>query len=97
MLPIGWMYSLLALLPLVTFAVLHAPRRTAGLALVATGVALGTPPFGRWPTVWYPVVVGTVAAMYVCMRPQKSILWLAPQLDRLLPRKLQLTPRTEPA
>ncbi len=96
-LPIGWMYSLLALVPLIAFAVLQAPRRTAGLALVATGVALGTPPFGRWPTVWYPVVVGTVAAMYLCMRPKQSILWLPPQLDRLLPKRLQLTPRTEPA
>ena len=89
MLPIGWMYSLLTLLPLVTFAVLRSPRRTVGLAAAATAVAAASPPNGGWPTIAFPIVLGLVTAMYLLMNRPQPVLWLPPQVLRHVPRRLQ--------
>jgi hypothetical protein len=93
-LPIGWMYSLLTLLPLVAFAVLRSPRRTVGLAAAAIGLTCASPPYGKWPTITYPIVLGLVAAMYLLMDTRDSTLWFPPQLLHHLPRRLQLQART---
>jgi hypothetical protein len=93
-LPIGWMYSLLTLLPLVAFAVLRSPRRTVGLAAAATGLACASPPNGDWPTVTYPIVLALVTAMYLLMDVRQSTLWLPPQVLRHLPRRFQLPAAT---
>jgi Glycosyltransferase family 87 len=95
MLPIAWMYSLLTLVPLVAFAVLRAPRRTAAVAVLAAAVTIGSPPSGQWPTGVFPVVIGLVVAMYVLISPKTSILWFPAPLDRYLPQRLRLQPSIE--
>ncbi len=75
LLPIGWMYSLLTLVPLVVRAVLTAPRRTVGLAALATGITVASPPSGLWPTRTYPLVLLLVAGICVLARPPSPTLW----------------------
>jgi hypothetical protein len=86
MLPISWMYSLLSLLPLIVFALRQTPRRTVAPAVLAIGVASGSPPLGEWPTKTYPIVIALVTVTYLMLRSRDRPLWLRPAVARYLPR-----------
>jgi hypothetical protein len=61
-LPIAWMYSLLTLVPLGFRSSLRNSRITAPVAIVAAGLAIGSPPGGKWPLPVFPTVVLLVYA-----------------------------------
>jgi hypothetical protein len=68
-LPIAWMYSLLALLPLFVVAVRTQPRRTIALVVLTGGLSIASPPFGPWATGVFPFAIVTTAVICVLLRP----------------------------
>jgi hypothetical protein len=82
-LPIAWMYSLLTFLPLVVRAVVRSPRRSAGLAIAAGAVTVGSAPLGPWGTIAFPIVTIVVLVLLITAEPEAAgeALWLPLRFD----------------
>jgi len=82
-LPVAWMYSLLTFLPLIVWAVVRAPQRSAGLAILAGAITVGSAPLGLWGTIGYPIA--TVVVLLLLVTAEASVpgesLWLPPRFD----------------
>jgi hypothetical protein len=82
-LPVAWMYSLLTFLPLIVWAVVRSPRRSAGLAIIAGALMVSSPPLGPWGPIIYPIVTVVVLVLLVTAEADlpREALWLPPRFD----------------
>ena len=82
-LPIAWMYSLITFLPLVVWAVVRCPRRSAGLAILVGGFTVASAPLGRWPTFVFPLVTFLVLVLLITARASEpgEIFWIPTRFD----------------
>ena len=81
LLPIAWMYSLLTLVPVVVYVILGRRPFATGLAIVATGVAVGSPSLGDWTIYTFPLVVALVLLALATSGRRGDGMW--PERDRL--------------
>jgi Glycosyltransferase family 87 len=105
-LPVAWMYSLLTFLPLIVWAVVRSPRRSAGLAVIAGALTVSSAPLGPWGPITYPIVTVVVLLLLVTAEADmpREALWLLPRFDPfkswpvldISPHRLQGQPSQNP-
>jgi len=101
-LPIAWMYSLMTFLPLVVWAVVRCSRRSASLAILASGFTLASAPLGTWGTVVFPIVtlVMLVLLTTASANDPGTAFWIPRWLDPFPPSRvtdLQMSPADKQA
>jgi hypothetical protein len=79
-LPVAWMYSALTFTPLIVWAILRSPRRSAPLAILAIGFTVGSAPLGNWGPIAFPIVTAIVLVLLLTAEPERPprAFWLVP-------------------
>jgi hypothetical protein len=83
MLPIAWMYSLMTFLPMIVWAIVRSPRRSAGLAILAVAFTVSAAPQSLWTPIAFPIVAAIVLLLVVTAETDArgEAVWLPPRFD----------------